>query len=113
MKKIKTIRVIAVFLLLIISGFILINFYHFERLPEYEMIDQNIIGNGTIYVIDIERSKYTDEFQIEKTIGKFKGDKFCGFKTNVAKIKGYDQNELILVKGLMWEGIFVNENHKN
>jgi hypothetical protein len=46
------------------------------------------------------------KFEIDKIIGKTNNSLFIGFKETVYKIKGKSSNQVIFLKGLMYEGVY-------
>jgi len=81
----------------------------YMSLKEYTWNDNMVIGENITYVdAGKEGTKYTkDNFKIDKTIGRFKGDKFLGSKNWVIKLKGVDPKEAVLIKGIMFEAIYI------
>lgn len=102
----------VVFAVLLIFGGLAVKWiYSFSQLQIYDWRGQKVVSNGLAYEYDATLSRwvFTDRMPIQKTIGKFKGDTFWGFKTWVLQIEGYDPHDLIMIRGLMFEGIYVND----
>lgn len=94
---------------LILLVAIVASYSWYRSLKEYTWNDNMVIGENIRYRnAEKEGMKYTkDNFKIDKTIGRFKGDKFLGSKTWVIKLKGVDANEAVLIKGIMFESIYI------
>ncbi|GEM_PF-4782698 len=88
---------------------IMASYSWYMSLKEYTWKDNMVIGENIKYVDAGEKgTKYTkDDFKAGKTIGRFKGDKFLGSKTWVIKLKGVDANKAVLIKGIMFESIYI------
>ncbi|WP_044478248.1 hypothetical protein [Paenibacillus antibioticophila] len=86
-----------------------------ERLQVFDWKGEQVISNGITYDYDMTLSAwtFTDRLPIEKTIGRIRGDKFWGFKTWILKIEGYDSDELVMLRGMMFDAIFVNRSTDN
>lgn len=81
----------------------------YMSLKEYTWKDNMVVGENITYVdAGNEGAKYIkDNFKIHKTIGRFKGDKFLGPKNWVIKLKGVDTKEAVLIKGIMFEAVYI------
>ncbi|GIO36363.1 hypothetical protein J41TS12_12240 [Paenibacillus antibioticophila] len=115
MKKKHLVALLIGIVLVGCLGFVTVIAIRFERLQVFDWKGEQVISNGITYDYDMTLSAwtFTDRLPIEKTIGRIRGDKFWGFKTWILKIEGYDSDELVMLRGMMFDAIFVNKSTDN
>jgi hypothetical protein len=79
------------------------------RLEVYDYdVNTNILSKDGIEYIS--SGSETSSHETEKTIGRCRNDRFLGFKTWIVKLKSIDEKEEFLVRGLMYEALYVRRN---
>lgn len=108
MSKIKISIMILAIPLLIVGAF----YVRFASLSLYTYTDTNTLTHGDYtYVGGHETYKdyydYTGarKFTLEKEIGRTNNSSFFGFKETVWKLEGKPADEVVFVKGLMFEDV--------
>lgn len=98
--------------------FIASSFIRYCLLDVYRLKKDALIHNDSIYISDSELNKKIIRSQLEivpeKEIGKTDDSNFLGFKTMIYKIKGMDEEKVVWVKGLMFDGVYSiksNQDH--
>lgn len=104
----KIIITIFIIVILFVGAF----YVKFMSLKVYDWNGNYLVANDGIKYQDspaLFKKYLNSEIKPEGIVGRVKGDKLLGFKTWVIKLKGYDSNVAFLIRGLMFEGVYVRQ----